>query len=91
MENPDVAWGQRARDGVWVPTRDGQRIHFGIDVAAADTVAQVLRPSLRVFVGVDVDTDIVAQTTAAGCGCSPSSTAPTPPPSSGSRSPSPTG
>ncbi|MEU4828984.1 MULTISPECIES: hypothetical protein [Actinomadura] len=66
MENPDVAWGQRARDGVWVPTRDGQRIHFGIDVAAADTVAQVLRPSLRVFVGVDVDTDIVAQTTAGG-------------------------
>ncbi|MBO2460995.1 MULTISPECIES: hypothetical protein [Actinomadura] len=63
MENPDVAWGQRARDGVWVPTKDGQRIHLGIDVAAADTVAQVLRPSLRVFVGVDVDTDIVAQTT----------------------------
>jgi hypothetical protein len=66
LENPDVAWGQRARDGVWVPTKDGQRIHFGIDVPAADTVAQVVRPSLRVFVGIEVDTDIVAQTTASG-------------------------
>ena len=66
VENPDVAWGQRARDGVWVPTRDGQRIHLGIDTAAADTPAQMLRPTLRVFVGVDVDTDIVAQTTAGG-------------------------
>ena len=66
MENPDVTWGQRARDGVWVPTKDGQRIHIGIDVTAADTVGQVVRPSLRVFVGVDVDTDMVAQTTAGG-------------------------
>lgn len=66
LENPDVGWGQRARDGVWVPTKDGQRIHIGIDATAADTVAQVLRPSLRVFVGVDVDTDMVAQTTASG-------------------------
>ncbi|GAA3979307.1 hypothetical protein GCM10023085_72050 [Actinomadura viridis] len=66
LENPDVSWGQRARDGVWVPTKDGQRIHIAIDATAADTVAQVLRPSLRVFVGVDVDTDIVAQTTAGG-------------------------
>ncbi|MDL4777820.1 MULTISPECIES: hypothetical protein [Thermomonosporaceae] len=66
QENPDVGWGQRARDGVWVPTKDGQRIHIGIDTAAADTVGQVLRPSLRVYGGVDVDTDIVAQTTAGG-------------------------
>ncbi|MEW2359756.1 hypothetical protein [Spirillospora sp. NPDC029432] len=66
LENPDVGWGQRARDGVWVPTKDGQRIHIGIDVTAADTVGQILRPALRVFVGVDVDTDIVAQTTTGG-------------------------
>src|ERR671922_2883652 len=66
LENPDVGWGQRARDGVWVPTKDGQRVHIGIDVAAADTAAQVIRPSLRVFVGVDVDTDMVAQTTSGG-------------------------
>ncbi|MFC9975346.1 hypothetical protein ACIBF1_27005 [Spirillospora sp. NPDC050679] len=66
LDNPDVSWGQRARDGVWAPTKDGQRIHIGIDVAAGDTVHQVLRPTLRVLVGVDVDTDIVAQTTAAG-------------------------
>lgn len=66
VENPDVAWGQRARDGVWVPTKDGQRIHIGVDLTAADTVPQVLRPTLRVFVGVDVDTDLVAQTTAHG-------------------------
>jgi hypothetical protein len=66
MENPDVSWGQRARDGVWAPTRDGQRIHIGIECSAADQPATVLRPSLRVFVGVEVDTDIVAQTTASG-------------------------
>ncbi|WP_433323811.1 hypothetical protein [Spirillospora sp. CA-294931] len=66
LENPDVGWGQRAKDGVWVPTKDGQRIHIGLDVGAGETIAQVLRPSLRVYPGVDVDTDIVAQTTANG-------------------------
>ncbi|WP_026341707.1 hypothetical protein [Actinomadura atramentaria] len=65
-DDPDVAWGQRARDGVWVPTRDGQRLHIGLDVTAADTVAQVLRPTLRAYVGVDVDTDLLAQTTVGG-------------------------
>jgi hypothetical protein len=66
LENPDVSWGQRTRDGVWAPTRDGQRIHIGIECSAGDQPATVLRPSLRVFVGVEVDTDIVAQTTASG-------------------------
>ncbi|MBX6766396.1 MAG: hypothetical protein IRY90_04465 [Actinomadura rubrobrunea] len=66
LENPEVGWGQRARDGVWVPTKDGQRVHIGIDVTAADTVAQVIRPTLRAFIGVDVDTDMLAQTTSSG-------------------------
>ncbi|MEU8347939.1 hypothetical protein AB0C74_40130 [Spirillospora sp. NPDC048832] len=66
MENPDVAWGQRAGAGLQVPTMDGQRIQLNVDAAGTDTVAQVLRPSLRVFTGVETDTDIVAQTTADG-------------------------
>ncbi|MGI8331187.1 hypothetical protein ACRYCC_14570 [Actinomadura scrupuli] len=66
LENPDVAWAGRAREGVWAPTKDGQRIHIGIECAAGDRPATVLRPSLRVFVGIEVDTDIVAQTTASG-------------------------
>ncbi|MFC0042567.1 hypothetical protein [Actinomadura rayongensis] len=66
QEDPDVAWGQRARDGVWVPTRDGQRVHIGLGAVGGDAVAQVLRPTLRAFVGVDVDTDLLAQTTAGG-------------------------
>lgn len=66
LENPDVTWAQRARDGVWIPTKDGQRIHVGIDCAAGELPAAVLRPSLRVFVGIEVDTDIVAQTTDSG-------------------------
>lgn len=66
LENPDVSWGQRTRDGVWAPTRDGQRIHIGIDCSGGDQLPTVLRPSLRVFVGVEVDTDIVAQTTSTG-------------------------
>lgn len=66
VEDPDVAWGQRARDGAWIPTRDGQRIHLAIDSAAADLAPNLLRPSLRVFLGIEVDTDIVAQTTPGG-------------------------
>jgi hypothetical protein len=67
-QNPDVAWAGagQAREGVWAPTRDGQRIHIAIASTGADRPATVLRPSLRVFVGVDKDTDVVAQTTAAG-------------------------
>lgn len=66
FDNQDVRWAVRAREGVWAPTKDGQRIHVAIDGAAGDRAATVLRPSLRVFVGVDVDTDIVAQTTSDG-------------------------
>jgi len=66
MENPDVAWTGRAREGVWAPTKDGQRIHIGIECTAGDRTATVVRSSLRVFVGVEVDTDIVAQTTDSG-------------------------
>ncbi|REF00102.1 hypothetical protein [Thermomonospora umbrina] len=66
LENPDVSWGRQAREGAWAPTRDGQRIHIGIECSAGDTAPTLLRPSLRVFVGVEVDTDIVAQTTASG-------------------------
>jgi hypothetical protein len=65
-ENPDVHWGQRAHEGVWAPTKDGQRIHIGIDCSAGDQAPALVRPSLRVFVGAEVDTDIVAQTTAGG-------------------------
>jgi hypothetical protein len=66
LENPDVAWGELASEGVWAPTRDGQRIHIGIAGAAEDRAPAVIRPSLRVFVGVDAETDVMAQTTAAG-------------------------
>lgn len=66
LENPEVAWAQHARDGVWAPTKDGQRIHIGIECSSGDRPATVIRPSLRVFVGVEADTDIVAQTTASG-------------------------
>lgn len=65
LENPDVSWGELASEGVWAPTRDGQRIHIGVS-AAEDRIATVIRPSLRVFVGLDVETDVMAQTTAAG-------------------------
>jgi hypothetical protein len=66
LENPDVIWAGRAGEGVWAPTRDGQRIHIGIDCAAADQLPTILRPSLRVFVDVEAATDIVAQTTEGG-------------------------
>ncbi|HEY7488853.1 MAG TPA: hypothetical protein VH912_30725 [Streptosporangiaceae bacterium] len=66
MENPDVAWAGQAREGVWAPTKDGQRIHIAIACGAGDRAPVVLRPSLRVFVDVDTSTDIVAQTTASG-------------------------
>ncbi|HZB33397.1 MAG TPA: hypothetical protein VE465_24780 [Streptosporangiaceae bacterium] len=66
MENPDVAWAGQAREGVWAPTKDGQRIHIAIACGAADRMPVVLRPSLRVFVDVATGTDIVAQTTASG-------------------------
>ncbi|MCW2902032.1 MAG: hypothetical protein JWO67_4297 [Streptosporangiaceae bacterium] len=65
-DNPEVTWGARASEGVWVPTKDGQHIHIRIDCPAADPAATVLRPSLRVFVGIETDTDIVAQTTGNG-------------------------
>lgn len=65
-ENPDVSWGERANDGVWAPTRDGQRIHIGLTGAAEDRAPTVVRPSLRVFLGVDADTDVMGQTTATG-------------------------
>jgi hypothetical protein len=66
MENPDVSWGELASEGVWAPTRDGQRIHIGIAGTAADRAATVVRPSLRVFLGIDADTEVMAQTTATG-------------------------
>jgi hypothetical protein len=66
LDNPDVTWGARASEGVWAPTKDGQRIHIKIECPAGDRAATVLRPSLRVFVGIEVDTDIVAQTTDSG-------------------------
>ena len=65
FENPDVSWGELASEGVWAPTRDRQRIHIGV-AGAEDRVATVIRPSLRVFAGVDVETDVMAQTTTAG-------------------------
>jgi hypothetical protein len=66
FENPDVTWGDLASEGVWAPTRDGQYVHIGLATAGEDRLATVIRPSLRVFVGVDVETDVMAQTTAAG-------------------------
>ena len=66
LENPDVIWAGRAGEGVWAPTRDGQRIHIAIDCGAGDQLPTIVRPSLRVFVGVEADTDIVAQTTENG-------------------------
>jgi hypothetical protein len=66
VENPNVSWGNLAREGVWAPTRDGQRIHIGIGGATDDRIATVIRPSLRVFAGVDSETDVMAQTTGTG-------------------------
>lgn len=66
VENPDVSWGTLARDGVWAPTRDGQRIHIAIAGTAEERHATIVRPSLRVFLGVDADTDVMAQTTGTG-------------------------
>lgn len=66
FENPDVSWGDLASEGVWAPTRDGQRIHIGIAAAAEDRPSVVIRSSMRVFVGVDTEADVMAQTTAAG-------------------------
>jgi hypothetical protein len=66
VENPGVSWGNLAREGVWAPTRDGQRIHIGITGAAEDRGATVIRPSLRIFAGVHTDTDVMGQTTATG-------------------------
>jgi hypothetical protein len=65
-ENPDVIWGDLASEGVWAPTRDGQRVHIGVAGAADGRPATVIRPSLRVFLGIEADTDVMAQTTAAG-------------------------
>lgn len=66
FENPDVTCGDLASEGVWAPTRDGRRLHIGIVTAGEDRLATVVRPSLRLFVGVDTDTDVMAQTTTAG-------------------------
>ncbi|MCW2945544.1 MAG: hypothetical protein JWR24_2261 [Actinoallomurus sp.] len=66
VENPNVSWGNLAREGVWAPTRDGQRIHIGIGGATDDRIATVIRPSLRIFAGVDSETDVMAQTTGTG-------------------------
>jgi hypothetical protein len=66
VENPNVSWGNLAREGVWAPTRDGQRIHIGISGATDDRTATVIRPSLRIFAGVDAETDVMAQTTGTG-------------------------
>jgi len=66
LENPDVSWGDLASGGVWAPTRNGQRIHIGIAGAGEDRPAMVIRPSMRVFTGVDVEADVMAQTTAVG-------------------------
>jgi hypothetical protein len=64
-ENPGVSWGELASEGVWAPTRDGQRVHVSV-VGREDRPAIVIRPSLRVFAGLDTETDVMAQTTAAG-------------------------
>jgi hypothetical protein len=64
--NPDVTWGQRALDGVRVPTRDGRALQIGLPGPAGDHAAAVIRPSLRVFPGIDADADLIAQTTATG-------------------------
>jgi hypothetical protein len=66
VENPDVRWGDLASEGVWAPTRDGQQIHIGIAGAAEDRAATVIRPSLRIFLGVDAATDVLGQTNARG-------------------------
>jgi hypothetical protein len=66
MDNPDVSWGEPPSEGVWAPTRNGQHIHISVAGAAKDRAPSVIRPSLRVFVGVDAETDVMAQTTAAG-------------------------
>ena len=66
MENPGVTWGGLASEGVWAATRDGQRIQVGIAGGAVDRPATVVRPSLRIYAGVDTETDVLAQTTAAG-------------------------
>jgi hypothetical protein len=66
MENPGVTWGGLASEGVWAATRDGQRIQIGIAGGAVDRPATAVRPSLRIYVGVDTETDVMAQTTAGG-------------------------
>ncbi|GAA4639829.1 hypothetical protein GCM10023196_103000 [Actinoallomurus vinaceus] len=64
--NPDVTWGPRALDGVSVPTRNGQRLQIGLPGPADDRAVTAVRPTLRVFPGVDTDTDLIAQTTTTG-------------------------
>lgn len=64
IDNPDITWGRGASEGVWLPTRDGHKLHLAFDAACAD--AQTLRPGVRVFTGVAPDTDIVALTAADG-------------------------
>ena len=64
--NPEVVWGTRAADGVGVPTRNGQRLQIGLPGAADDLTAATIRPSLRMFAGIEPETDVMAQTTTTG-------------------------
>lgn len=65
-DNPMVTWGETARDGVWAPTRDGQRVRISVPGAAGGRAATVIRPGLRVFLGIDTGTDVIARTSATG-------------------------
>lgn len=64
VDNPDIAWGRCASEGVWLPTKGGHRIHLALDAAAAD--AQNLGRGVHVFVGVAADADVVALSAADG-------------------------
>lgn len=64
MDNPAIVWGRAAGDGVWLPTKDGHRIHLALDSTTAD--AHILRPGVHVFTGVASDTDVVAVTAVDG-------------------------
>lgn len=66
VENPNVSWGETAADGLWAPTRDGQRIHIAIAGPSVHRPPTVIRPSLRVFLGIAPDADVLGQTTATG-------------------------
>jgi hypothetical protein len=65
-DNPHVVWGYLASEGVWAPTRDGQRIHISITGINDDRAATTIRPTMRLFLGVDTETDVMAVTTTSG-------------------------